>query len=65
MSGQRMPKRKHPDKMCFQCREWEPCHADWGECSWMAESVPGDRYRLTYAYEDCWFGNMWKERKCN
>lgn len=68
MSGQRTPKREHPDQMCFECRRWEPCHLDWGDCFWMCEAVPGDEYRMTYAYEPCCFhrksgGTMFEKRE--
>ena len=56
MSGQRKPKRrKRPEKMCWTCGNWYPHALDWGECFWMAEAVPGDEYRSTYAYAECCF----------
>ncbi len=64
MSGLRRPKRKDaPKRMCYQCANWWPCYLDWGDCLWMGEAVPGDEYRLLYAYEDCYFGDGWKERE--
>ena len=55
MSAQRPPKRVNPKEMCYQCENWDPCKLDWGECFWVAEAVPGDEYRLLYAYEGCIF----------
>ena len=62
MAAQRTPKRDHPEHMCYQFKEWTACYLDWGECFWMAEAVPGDEYRLLYAYEDCYFVDGFKPR---
>lgn len=55
MNALRKPKRQSPERSCWRCKHWKPCRLDWGECFWVAEAVPGDEYRMTYAYGECFF----------
>ena len=58
---QRIPKRSHPEFMCFQCEQWKNTQLDWGMCIWENHNGEIISEEFKYAYEKgC---GMWCPRK--